>query len=107
MKKWEILFSNKNTTPKANNVINSPNATVSLVYFFAYLILPEAQKNPVKAEAAKLQPKGIINKNETIVTMMTSAAKASTLISPAKIANISKSHHSKQTIKAAGRPSSM
>jgi hypothetical protein len=86
--------------------MTSPNATVSLVYFFASLILPDAQKNPVNAEAAKLHPRGIINMNPTKLTMMTSAASASTLMSPAKIAKISKIHHSKLYIIAAGKPSS-
>ena len=76
------------------------------MYFFPSDILPEAVKKPVKAEAANEQPRGIMNTKETIFTMITSAASDSTLMSPAKIARISNNHHSKQSIKAPGKPTS-
>jgi hypothetical protein len=41
---------------------------------------------------------------DTILIRTTSAAKEATLIYPAKIANISKAHHSKQSIEAPGIP---
>ena len=85
-------------------ITNALKAIVSLEYFLALSIFPQPRKQPVKAEAAKDVPRGIINMKAAILLRTTSAARASTLISPEKIANSSKHHHSKHIRQAPGRP---
>ena len=58
----------------------------------------------MKAEEAKDVPKGIMNMVPVILTRTASAARASTLINPEKIANSWKHHHSKHIMQAPGKP---
>ena len=76
--------------------------SVNLEYFFAYSIFISPRKTPVSAEAAYEVPRGIMKINPTMLTTTTSAANASTLMRPEKIASNSKTHHSKQSMQAPG-----
>ena len=76
--------------------------SVNLEYLFAYSIFISPRKTPVRAEAAYEVPKGIMKMNATILTTTTSAASASTLMRPEKIASNSKTHHSKHSMQAPG-----
>jgi len=73
-------------------------------YFFALSIFIWPRKIPVKADAEYEVPRGIIKMKVTMFTMTTSAASASTEISPLKMASSSKHHHSKHNMQAPGIP---
>ena len=84
------------------NVRKILKSIVNLAYFLACGTFCAPRKMPVNAEAAYEIPKGSIKMNETMFTITTSAASASTDIRPEKIASSSKTHHSKQSIQAPG-----
>ena len=78
--------------------------TVICANFFAKSILFSPRQLPVRAEAAQLMPRGIMNIKVMQLTMTTSVASQVTPRSPEKIVRISKIHHSQQSINMFGIP---